>query len=211
MNGARISASLESTDVAVSDWTSGLPLLAGTTLTLREVQIEDAHALVALLTTEEVSRFIWPPPASVEAVERFIMWMLEQRRAGKQACFVIVPAGMRTAVGLFQVHALERGFATAEWGFALGSRFWGSGLFAEGARLFLDFSFDVIGVHRLEARAAAVNGRGNGALRKIGAVQEGVLRSSVMRDGAHHDHVLWGILADDWRLQRRLFDADQPY
>ena len=211
MDGARISASLESAAVAVSDWTAGLPLLAGTTLTLREVQIEDAQALVALLTTEEVSRFIWPPPSSVEAVERFILWMLEQRQAGKQACFVIVPAGMRTAVGLFQVRALERGFATAEWGFALGSRFWGSGLFAEGARLFLDFSFDVIGVHRLEARAAAVNGRGNGALRKIGAVQEGVLRSSVMRDGAHHDNVLWGMLADDWRLQRRLFDTDQPY
>jgi len=29
--------------------------------------------------------------------------------------------------------------------------------------------------HRLEARAAVANGRGNGALRKVGAVQEGVV------------------------------------
>ncbi len=66
----------------------------------------------------------------------------------------------------------------------------------------LDFAFDVIGAQRLEARAAVANGRGNGALRKIGAVQEGLLRRSFLRNGQHHDQVLWGILADDWRLQR---------
>jgi len=51
------------------------------------------------------------------------------------------------------------------------------------------------------------NGRGNGALRKIGAVQEGLLRRSFQRNGQHHDQVLWGILADDWRLQR---EAQEP-
>jgi RimJ/RimL family protein N-acetyltransferase len=71
----------------------------------------------------------------------------------------------------------------------------------------LDFVFDTIGATRLEARAATANGRGNGALRKIGAVQEGVLRRSFRRHGQYHDQVLWGILADDWRLQRL---AQQP-
>jgi ribosomal-protein-serine acetyltransferase len=46
------------------------------------------------------------------------------------------------------------------------------------------------------------NGRGNGALRKVGAVQEGVLRRSFLRNGEYHDQVLWSILAEDWRLQR---------
>jgi RimJ/RimL family protein N-acetyltransferase len=89
----------------------------------------------------------------------------------------------------------------------MGSQFWGSGIFAAGARLILDFAFDVIGAQRLEARAAVANGRGNGALRKIGAVQEGLLRRSFKRHGQCHDQVLWGILADDWRLQRV---AQQP-
>ena len=57
---------------------------------------------------------------------------------------------------------------------------------------------------RLEARAAVVNGRGNGALRKIGAVQEGVLRRSFHRGGQFHDQVLWSMLAEDWHLQRVL-------
>ncbi len=51
----------------------------------------------------------------------------------------------------------------------------------------------------MEARAALRNGRGNGALRKIGAVQEGVLRRSFLRHGEYLDQALWSVLADDWR------------
>ena len=185
-----------------TDWKSALPMLSGSSFTLRELRIEDAPSLRARLTTEEVSRFISPPPTTVEGFERFIMWTQRERQAGNYVCFAIVPDGMTTAIGIFQIRALEPGFGTAEWGFAMGSAFWGSGIFAEGARLVLDFAFDVIGARRLEARAAVANGRGNGALRKIGAVQEGLLRRSFVRNGQHHDQVLWGILADDWRLQR---------
>jgi RimJ/RimL family protein N-acetyltransferase len=109
---------------------------------------------------------------------------------------------MTTAVGLFQLRGLEPGFAAAEWGFAMGSAYWGSGLFIESARLVLDFAVDVANVYRLEARASIANGRGNGALRKLGAVQEGVLRRAFFRGGEYHDQVLWSVLADDWRAQR---------
>jgi ribosomal-protein-alanine N-acetyltransferase len=190
-----------------TNWKTALPVMAGSSFTLRELRVEDAPSLLAMLTTEEVARFISPPPTTVEGFERFIMWAQRERLAGNYACFAIVPEGMTTAIGIFQVRSLEPGFGTAEWGFAMGSPFWGTGIFAEGARLVLDFAFDVIGAQRLEARAAVANGRGNGALRKIGAVQEGLLRRSFLRNGQHHDQVLWGILADDWRLQRV---AQQP-
>ena len=189
-------------EVAATNWKTVLPVMAGTTFMLRELRKEDAASLLSMLTTEEVSRFISPPPTTVEGFERFIAWTHHERKAGNYACFAIVPHGMTTAIGIFQVRSLDPSFGTAEWGFAMGSQFWGSGIFAEGARLVLDFAFDVIGAQRLEARAAVANGRGNGALRKIGAVQEGLLRRSFQRNGQHHDQVLWGILADDWRLQR---------
>jgi len=190
------------TAVTFTDWRSGLPVLAGTTFTLRELRLDDAPSLLAMLTTEEVARFISPPPTTVEGFERFIAWTHRERAAGNYACFAVVPQGTSAAVGIFQVRSLEPGFGTAEWGFALGSAFWGTGLFAEGAQLVLEFAFDTIGTHRVEARAAVANGRGNGALRKIGASQEGVLRRSFLRDGQYYDQVLWGILAEDWRLQR---------
>jgi ribosomal-protein-alanine N-acetyltransferase len=190
------------TTVTTSDWRDGLPIITGSTFTLRDLRVEDAPSLLAMLTTEEVARFISPPPTTVEGFEKFILWAQRERQAGNYICFAVVPQGCTTAVGIFQLKSMEPGFGMAEWGFAIGSEFWGTGLFAEGARLVVDFAIEVLGTQRLEARAAVANGRGNGALRKIGAVQEGVLRRSFLRNGVHHDQVLWGIVAEDWRLQR---------
>jgi RimJ/RimL family protein N-acetyltransferase len=141
----------------------------------------------------------------VEGFERFIRWTHQQRAAGQSICFAVVPKGMSTPVGLFQVRQLEQGFSTAEWGFALASPFWGTGFFIEGAQLVVDFAFKTVGIHRLEARASVQNGRGNGALRKLGAVQEGVLRRSFLRRGQYHDQALWSILDTDWRQAKKVW------
>jgi RimJ/RimL family protein N-acetyltransferase len=182
-----------------SDWREQLPVLSGDLVTLRELQMSDAAPLLAMLTTNEVARFISPPPTTIEGFQRFIAWAQAQRRQGQYVCFAVVPHGMTTAIGLFQVRQLEAGFASAEWGFALGSAFWGTGIFVDGSRLVVDFVFDTLGAQRLEARAAVANGRGNGALRKIGAVQEAVLRRSFLRNGEYIDQVLWSILPSDRR------------
>jgi RimJ/RimL family protein N-acetyltransferase len=188
-----------------TDWRQSLPVLTSGNVTLRELELGDAPSLLAMLTTEEVTRFISPPPTTIEGFERFITYAQQQRAAGQCICFAVVPKGMSVAVGLFQVRSLEPGFSTAEWGFALGSPFWGTGLFIEGAKLVVDFAFETVGVHRLEARASVQNGRGNGALRKLGAVQEGVLRRSFLRHGEYHDQALWSILDTDCRQAKAVW------
>jgi RimJ/RimL family protein N-acetyltransferase len=185
-----------------SDWRLQLPVMAGRQVRLRELRASDAPSLFALLTTEEVARFISPPPTTIEGFERFIAWTLRHRAAGTYACFAVTVVGQDTAIGIFQVRETEPGFATAEWGFAIGSPFWGLGIFEEGAELVLRFVFETLGVHRLEARAALRNGRGNGALRKIGAVQEGVLRKSFLRNGEYMDQALYAIVDEDWQAAR---------
>jgi len=188
-----------------TDWRTALPVLTGSRVTLRELEMRDAPALLAMLTTAEVARFISPPPTTVEGFERFIAWANRERQQGTYVCFAVVPRGMDTAVGLFQIRQLDLGFQTAEWGFALGSAFWGTGAFQDGAHLTVDFAFETIGATRLEARAAVTNGRGNGALRKIGAVKEAVLRRAFMWQGQYVDQVLWSIIEADWRQAKAVW------
>ena len=188
------------TVVTTSDWKAGLPVMTGSSFTLRELRIEDAPSLLAMLTTEEVARFISPPPTTVEGFERFIAWTRREREAGTYVCFAVVPEGLDSAVGIFQIRALGPTFETAEWGFALGQAFWGTGVFAQAAPTVVDFAIGTLGVRRLEARSAVANGRGNGALQKIGAIREGVLRKSFLKDGQYYDQVLWSIVADEWRF-----------
>ena len=183
------------------DWRRKLPVLSGNGITLRELRMSDAPALLELLNATEVAQFISPPPTTVDGFERFIAWAQQERAAGRYICFAVAPEGMDTAIGIFQIRQLEPSFGIAEWGFALGQAFWGSGAFVAGARLAIEFAFESIGVHRLEARAAVGNGRGNGALMKIGAVREGLLRRSFLRFGQYQDQVLWSLVRDDWRLR----------
>jgi RimJ/RimL family protein N-acetyltransferase len=160
-----------------------------------------------LLTHDEVSRFISPPPTSVEGFERFISWAQRERAAGRYICFAVVPAGMDTAIGIFQVRQLEPSFATAEWGFAIGQAFWGTGAFKAAAELTIEFTFETVGIQRLEARAVIENGRGNGALAKIGAVREATLRRSFLRNGRFFDQALWSIVRDDWRRAKAVWGS----
>lgn len=195
--------SVVSTGVATtSEWQRGLPALHGELVTLREMRASDAESLCALLTTEEVSRFISPPPTTVEGFEKFIAWTHRQRLAGSYVCFAVTLRGYDTAIGIIQVRQSDRRFESAEWGFAIGSTFWGTGVFQESARLVADFVFDTVGVRRLEARAAVKNARGTAALRKLGAVEECVLRKSFLRHDEYLDQALYAIVDTDWRTTR---------
>ena len=192
----------QTSHVVSSDWRTGLPVLTGKRVALRELRASDAASLFAMLTTTEVARFISPPPTTVDGFERFIGWTIRQRAAGTYACFAVTLQGFDTAIGIFQIRETEPGFGTAEWGFAIGSAFWGTGIFQEGAEMLLEFAFDTLNVRRLEARCAVQNGRGNGALLKMGAVQEAVLRKSFVKNGRTYDQVLFAILESDWRAGR---------
>jgi RimJ/RimL family protein N-acetyltransferase len=51
------------------------------------------------------------------------------------------------------------------------------------------------------------NGRGNGALRKLGAVQEGILRGSLLKNGKYLDQIMWSIVARDWCQAKAVWEA----
>jgi [ribosomal protein S5]-alanine N-acetyltransferase len=190
-----------------SDWTKGLPIFKGQRMVLRELVKSDATTLLSMLASEEVSKFISPPPTTPEGFEKFIQWAIRERQAGNQMTFGMVPEGFDHAVGLVQIRAIAPRFSVAEWGFAVGSPFWGTGLFVASAKTAVDFAFQHTDVNRLEARAVVQNGRGNGALRKLGAVQEGVLRGSLLKNGQHLDQIMWSIVARDWFQAKAVWDA----
>ena len=190
-----------------SAWWAGLPVLTSSQVVLRDLQPADAPSLLSMLAVPEVQQHLSPGPTTLEEFQSFIAWVQRAREAGRYICFGVIPKGCEAAIGVFQLWPLEPTFTTAEWGFALGRPYWGTGLFLECARLVAEFAFETLGTHRLEGRAAAENGRGNGALRKLGAVPEGTLRKCFVCSGAYRDHVMWSLLAEDWRRIKAGHDA----
>jgi ribosomal-protein-alanine N-acetyltransferase len=203
----------------VRDWRDALPVLSAGEVVLREVRASDAHSLVSLLTTPEITRFISAPPQTAEGFERFIAASQRLRAAGQGACFAVTLRGYDTAIGIFQIRQVSTSdgepgqlggsVAAAEWGFAIGSPFWGTGIFEQGAALVIAFAFEQVGVHRLEARCAVKNGRGGKALLKMGAVPEGILRKAFPCGDELLDQVLYTLVQHEWRAQRDCVQAAQ--
>jgi RimJ/RimL family protein N-acetyltransferase len=183
------------------DWPAGLPELRGLRLVLRELRAGDGASLFEQCTKSGVSRFIAPPPPSVEGFEQFVAWARGQRRDGRYACFGVVPQGHDLAVGMFQIQVRDAAAGIAEWGFVLGRPFWGRGVFVEGALLAVQFAFEELGIRRLEARACADNGPANGALRKIGAVRERELPKAFAKGGRLYAQALWTLDSRRWQTR----------
>ncbi len=184
--------------IGVSSWRNELPTLTGRVVTLREPVSQDLGPLVDLLSLGDATRFGLDEPVSEVGVQELIDRFARDRASGIAFTYVITLATARTIVGLAQVRQLDPSFEAAEWEGLMAPSTRGSGMFLEAARLVGSFAFGTIGAHRIEARVLLQNGRANGALRKMGAVQEGILRRSVRRGGEYFDQVLWSLLKEDW-------------
>lgn len=189
---------LDPSAVALTDWRIELPTLVSRQVMLREVATSDLGPLVDLLSTVDATQFGIDEPDAEIAAQRLIERASRDRSTGVSFTYAITIGATRAFVGLMHVRQLDPSFEAAECECTIVPSSRGTGVFLEAARLVGSFAFSSVGAHRLEARVLLQNGRGNGALKKLGAVQEGVLRRSVRRGGEYLDQVLWSILKEDW-------------
>src|ERR1043166_1414012 len=190
--------SKEAQVLASPNWRSELPTLSARMVTLREPEPSDLRPLMDLLLLAARSRFGIDDPVSEVSVQQMLDRIARDREAGIAFTFLITVTSTRAVIGLVQARQIDLSWESAEWECTLAPSWRGTGALLETARLVGSFAFGTVGVHRLEARVLLRNGRANGALRKLGAVQEGVLRESVRRGSAYLDQVLWSVLKEDW-------------
>jgi ribosomal-protein-alanine N-acetyltransferase len=185
-------------DLLTADWRRELPRLSTRLVVLREPRLDDLGPLIDLLSLGDASRFGIDEPAIEDGVQMLLERVPGDRVSGAAFCYAVTLVSTQAIVGLVQVRRLDPTFEAAEWEMTLAPSARGTGVFVDAARLVGSFAFDSVGTHRLESRVTVQNGRANGALRKLGAVQEGVLRRAVRRGDEYVDQVLWSVLKEDW-------------
>jgi len=184
--------------IAVPNWRTELPNLTARLVVLREPIAQDLGALVDLLSGPDATRFGIEDVDTEVGVQRLIERAVRERTTGQSFTYAMTTGTSRAPVGLIQVRRLDPAFEVGEWECTVAPASRGTGVFVEAVRLVGSFAFDSVGARRLETRVLLQNGRANTALRKLGAVQEGILRRSVRRHGEYVDQVLWSLLKEDW-------------
>ena len=88
---------------------------------------------------------------------------------------------------------------TASLGYWVGEPYARRGYMTAALPLVLDFSFERLRLHRVEAACLPTNVPSRALLLRIGFTEEGYARRYLLIDGKWQDHLLFAILREDWR------------
>ena len=146
----------------------------------------------------------WPPDAATSAAfnRRYRRFCLDwQSRSG--FAFFIFEQSSDALTGGITLSNVRRGVAQCgNIGYWMGEPFAGQGIMSEAVALVLSFSFDTLGLHRVEAACLPHNDASRHLLLKTGFHEEGIARRYLRINGRWQDHVTHAILRDDFKKSK---------
>lgn len=173
-----------------------LPVLTGEKTVLRPITSLDTPFIVKWRNTPEVrEQFIFREVFTAEIHER---WLNTKVASGEVVQYIIEDTGTGKPVGSVYFRDVDMQHKSAEYGIFIGegdAR--GKGLGTEAARLFIDYGFRTLGLHRISLRVLAGNERAHRSYIKAGFKDEGLFRDMVFVDGAYHDVIFMAVLSND--------------
>jgi N-acetyltransferase len=140
---------------------------------------------------------------------RYVESALADAEAGRAFPFATVERKSGRVVGSTRFGAMDRGSRRVEIGWTWLARPWQrSAVNTEAKLLMLRHAFEVMGCIRVELKSDVLNQRSRAAIRRLGAVEEGILRHHVVVEGGRiRDTVYYSILAGEWPQVRQGLEA----
>jgi len=145
----------------------------------------------------------WPPDALSRASFRARVARYAEDWRTDQAYNFLIFAQDETLIGGVGLSNLRRGVSeTASLGYWVGEAFARQRYMTAALPLVLDFAFDRIGLHRVEAACLPTNIPSRALLARAGFHQEGYARGYLCIEGKWQDHLLFAILRGDRETSR---------
>jgi len=174
---------------------AALETIVGDKIILRPITMEDTPLIVKWRNTESVrSNFIYRGEFT-EAVHT--NWMNTKVASGEVVQYIIVDRQSGHSVGSVYFRDINHEYSSAEYGMFIGeAEARGKGIGSEAARIFSDFGFEKLGLHRISLRILGDNEASINSCRKAGFDTEGLFRDMVKLDGRYCDVVFMARLSD---------------
>jgi RimJ/RimL family protein N-acetyltransferase len=182
-------------------WALPIPIvpLNGPALCLEPLKPSHEADLIEIAAHPEVWRYLSSYAESSEEMHNYVLEALKDFRMGTAIPFVVRAASDGSVLVMTRLKDLSSQNKKATVGSWLTPSSWGSGANTESKFLLLQFAFDVLACYRIEFITDARNLRSRSALTKLGAVEEGKLRSHLItRDGHRRDSVVFSVLDTEW-------------
>jgi len=179
------------------------PVLSGATVVLRPPAMGDFKAWRQLRSNSRNFLVPWEPSWPEDDLTRPAFRMRvracdRDRALGEAYTFFIFLKDQSRLLGGLTLSNIRHGVVqTAILGYWMGEAFAGQGYMRQAVERTLEFAFNELGLHRVEAACLPRNSRSLGLLYRIGFQEEGLARSYLEINGRREDHVLFAILKTD--------------
>ena len=174
------------------------------------VEADIQHLLPYALNEPEIWHYSLQAASSEEKMENYIRTAVEKRIVSDSYPFIVFDKKTNQYTGSTRFYDIQEVHDTVQIGYTwYGKAFQRTGLNWNCKFLLLQFAFDVLGMHRVEFRADALNSKSIKAIIGIGCTKEGILRQNVSTDtGQRRDSIVLSILKDEWTpsIKSELFE-----
>jgi N-acetyltransferase len=170
---------------------------------LRSLQQEDYQLLLPFALQEpELWKYSLVNPAGETGMKNYIETALTAREKGTEYPFIVFDKLTGKYAGSTRFYDIQIAHGTTQLGYTwYGTEFQRTGLNRHCKWLLLTFAFETWGVERVEFRADANNERSIQAMKAIGCIEEGILRSHTETDrGTRRSSIVLSILKGEWEL-----------
>ncbi|MDF2725194.1 MAG: N-acetyltransferase [Paenibacillus sp.] len=148
--------------------------------------------------------------SSREQIAGIVTEALREKAAGTQFPFAVVDKVQGVVVGSTRYLNISLANRGLEIGWTWYSpSVWRSHVNTECKYLLLRHGFESLNLVRVQFKADSRNERSNRAIRRLGAIHEGVIRKErILHDGYIRDANLYSILEEEWPAVKRRFETE---
>jgi [ribosomal protein S5]-alanine N-acetyltransferase len=181
------------------------PRLETERLVLREIVPADAEDLFHIFSDEETMRY-WSclPYTSVDQAHRLIEGLAKARLAGAGINWAITLRGDERLIGKCGYNEWRRAHRRGDVSYIVAREQRGKGVVSEALGAMLDYGFDHMNLHSVEAGVTPGNEASTRMLQRLGFRLEGHLRESFLTDRGFVDSLIYSLLRSDWESAREM-------
>ena len=186
----------------MSDWRI-FPRLETGRLVLREIVPADAEDLFHIFSDEETMRY-WScrPYTSVDQAHRLIEALAKVRFADAGINWAITLRGDERLIGKCGYNEWRKAHRRGDISYILSPEHRGKGIVSEALGAMLDYGFDHMNLHSVEAGVTPGNDASTRMLQRLGFRLEGHLRENFLTDRGFVDSLIYSLLRRDWDSAR---------
>lgn len=176
------------------------PTLETKRLVLRPITIEDTDFIFQHFSDTALNQFLMdePPVTEYSQAQEIVKFYVEPSEKTYNRWIIIRKTDLQP-IGTCGYHKWDKRYYRAEIGYDLSPKLWGEGYMSEALREAITYGYGQMELNRVEALVYVENHRSISLLKRLGFIEEGMLRDYFYLNGIFYDHYLFALLQREWK------------